>query len=106
MPRPGRRCESGSELDGFIISTIAAGEPIITPAQAGVRGASIYFSGRTYADRQRSRTEILRTSREDLTAFSHELDRITAASGVCVVGGRDVIDACGDTLETVEALQQ
>ena len=32
------------------------------------------------------------------------LDEICAVSGVCVVGGRDTIDAC-DMLDTVEALQ-
>ena len=97
-------CAGDNDLDGFIISTIAAGEPIISPSQAGLRGASLYFTGRTDADRQRTRIETLSTTREDLVTFSHALDQLCAVSGVCVVGGRDAVDAC-DMLETVEALQ-
>ena len=99
-------CAGDGELDGYIISTIAAGEPVVTPLQAAVRGALLYFSGRTYADRQRARYEMLHTSREDLIEFSHTLDRIAANSGVCVIGGKAVIDACGDGLDTVESVQQ
>lgn len=98
-------CAGEGELDGFIISTIASSEPIISPSQAAGRGASLYFSGRTQADRQRNRSEMLHTSREDLERFSRELDALLKDSGICVVGGKAAIDACGDKLDTVEALQ-
>ncbi len=98
-------CDSGEPLDGFIISSMAANDPIVTPAQAGIRGGVFYFSGRTNDDRIRERREILHTTREQLVAFSHTLDALCASSAVCVIGGKDVIDACGDALETVEPLQ-
>ena len=51
----------------------------VDPTQAAVRGALLYFSGRTDADRQRTRSEMLHTSRGDLIEFSQTLDRICAA---------------------------
>ena len=98
-------CAGEGELDGFIISTIASSEPVISSSQAASRGAALYFSGRTYADRQRNRLEMLHTSREDLERFSRELDELLQSAGVCVVGGKAAIDACGEMLDTVEALQ-
>ena len=98
-------CAGDNDLEGLIISAIAAGEPIVSASQAGARGASLYFCGRTEADRQRSRTEMLRTTAEQLEAFSHVLDRACQQAGVCVVGGREVLDACADALDTIEPLQ-
>ncbi len=97
-------CASGEPLDGFIISSMAASDPIVTPAQAAIRGGVFYFSGRTNDDRVRERHEILHTTREQLVDFSHTLDAVCKNSGICVIGGRDVLDACTE-LETVEPLQ-
>ena len=49
---------------------------------------------------------MLRTTREDLIAFSRTFDELLKSAGVCVVGGKAAIDACGEMLDTVEALQQ
>ena len=98
-------CDSGEPLDGFIISSMAANDPIITPAQAGIRGGVFYFSGRTNDDRIRERHEILHTTREQLVEFSHTLDAVCQTSGICVIGGKDVLDACASQLDTVEPLQ-
>ena len=99
-------CAGDSPLDGFIISTVASSEPVISSSQAAGRGASLYFSGRTNEDRQRNRLEMLHTTREDLERFSRELDALLKHAGVCVVGGKAAIDACGELLDTIEALQQ
>ena len=48
---------------------------------------------------------MLHTSREDLERFSREYDELLKTSGVCVVGGKAAIEACGELLDTVEALQ-
>ena len=98
-------CAGGSELDGFIISAVASSEPILSPSQAAGRGASLYFSGRKQVDRQRNRSEMLHTTREDLERFSREYDELLKRAGVCVVGGKAAIDACGEQLDTIEALQ-
>ena len=48
---------------------------------------------------------MLHTTREDLERFSREYEELLKHAGVCVVGGKAAIDACGEKLDTVEALQ-
>lgn len=97
-------CENGGNVEQYIISTIAAIEPLMTPSSEGERAVGMYFSGLTDEALQRERDEILATTPEQLMAFSEILDEICARSGVCVVGGRNTLDACGDKLDAVEAL--
>ena len=97
-------CESGAPLEKYIISTIAAMEPVQTPRGEGLRAANYYLSNVTNEDLTRMRREILETDREQLMAFSHVLDRVCETAGVCVVGGSHVLEACGDFLEETEAV--
>ena len=97
-------CENNGNVEQYIISTIGAVEPLLTPAAEGERAVAMYFTGLTNDDLQRERDEILSTTPAQLTAFSRVLDEVCAASGVCVIGGKLPLDACGETLETVEAL--
>lgn len=98
-------CESGSSPDKYIISTIAAIEPLLTPRAAGEQAAVRYLCGRTFEDVEAERSQILGTTNDDLLKFSFTLDKICSESGVCVVGGKNVLDALGGTLDCVEALQ-
>lgn len=97
-------CDSGETLDKYIISTIGELEPLVTPRLEGTRAAAMYFSGRTQADRQRLRHEVLHTTLDDLRAFSETLDRLCADSVVCVIGGQTALDGCGSLLERRESL--
>ena len=98
-------CDSGEMLDKYIISTIAAVEPLLTPRQEGLYAAIYHFTGRTREDRQRLRREILHTTREDLAAFSRTLDALCSRSGICVIGGKRILDECSGALDSVEPLQ-
>ncbi len=98
-------CGSGEAPVKYIISTIGELEPLLTPRMEGTLAASMYFSGRTQADRQELRCQVLHTTIEDLRAFSEALDRICENSTVCVVGGQAALDACGGKLERREQLQ-
>ena len=97
-------CESGAPLEKYIISTIAAMEPVQTPRSEGLRAANYYLSNVTNEDLTRMRREILETDREQLLAFSRVLDRVCETAGVCVVGGSHVLEACGEFLEETEAV--
>ncbi len=97
-------CESGSDLEKYIISTVAATEPVLSAQAEGERAAALYFAGRTHEDMQRERREILGTTGDRLMEFSRQLDEICAVSGVCVIGGKNTLDACGDKLDSVETL--
>ena len=99
-------CDSGEQPDRYIISTIGDMDPLLTPRMEGTMAAAMYFSGRTQADRQQARSEVLHTTVEELRTFSRELDALCGASTVCVVGGDAALDACGDKITSRERLQQ
>lgn len=95
-------CQNGGDVEKYIISTISDTEPVLTPRGEGERAAELYFAGISGEDLQRERSEILNTTVEKLAEFSKKLDEICETSGICVVGGKNVIDAC--ELDTVESV--
>lgn len=98
-------CQGGEDLENCIISTIGEMEPLLSPRSAAVLANSLYFNGRTEEDRQRIRSQVLDTTREDLMAFSLVLDKAVQHSVRCVFGGKASLDGCGEALERRENLQ-
>ncbi len=98
-------CGSGEAPDKYIISTVSNLEPVVTPRMEGVRAAAMHFTGRTQADRQRQRDEVLGTTLDGLRAFSGILDQVCETASICVVGGQEALDGCGEKLEKREPLQ-
>ena len=98
--------ESGGSLDRYVISTIAGLDPLQTPRTEGMTALANYLNGVTTEARQKVHTEILYASAKEILEAAEVLEKGFAGTNVCVIGGRNVIDACGDTLKTVEAIQQ
>lgn len=98
-------CRGGEDLENCIISTIGEMEPLLSPRSAAVLDNSLYFNGRTDEDRQRIRSQVLDTTREELMAFSRVLDKAVDHSVRCVFGGKASLDGCGEVLERRENLQ-
>ncbi len=97
-------CASGEALDRYIISTVGDSEPVTSPYREGANAALRYLSGIDDAMRCRTRSQILSTTREDILAVADMLDALMEKTGVCVIGGKEVLDACD--LDKVESLQQ
>ena len=96
---------SGESVDKYIISTIGAMEPVMTPRQEAAKAAAMYFTGRTGEDIQRVRGEVLRTTKSQLAAFADTLDELEQKSQICVIAGKPLLDDCGDTIEKTESIQ-
>ena len=90
--------ESGEDITKFIIGTIADSEPVLSTSAKGSVADTDYFSGRTYEDRLRVRRQVLATDAEALLRHADTLDAIADSASICVVGGKDKLDACSDTL--------
>ncbi len=99
-------CDSGEAPDKYIISTIGDLEKIVMPRGEAARAAAMYFGGITEDDLKQLRHEVLNTTVDQLRAFSEDLDKMCAKSSVCVIGGEEILNACGDKLSNVETLQQ
>ena len=89
-----------TDLSGFIISTIASTEPLISPASKGRSADDFWFSGFTDEDRIRVRREILETTHEDLLRWKDAFEAMAGSGSVCVIGPAGALDAC-EGLETV-----
>ena len=85
-----------TDIDGFIISTIASTEPLLSPAAKGRSADDFWLSGFTDEDRIRIRKEILETKAGDLAGLSEVFKDMADNCTVCVVGPKSALEACED----------
>ncbi len=86
---------SQPDLTGFIIGTIAGTEPVLLPGKQGAMSDAWYLKGISYEDRCRDRRNILSMTAADLAAVEGTLRSLCASSGICVVGSKAHVEACG-----------
>lgn len=89
-------------LDNYIISTIAAGEPLLTPKEKGSLGDNCYFTGWTYEKRVENRQQMLSTTGDKLKKWCSVINSIAQDGSVCVVGNEDAVNNCGEDMEIFE----
>lgn len=87
---------SAGDLDGFIISTIASTEPLISPSSRGRAADDFWLSGFTDEDRIRVRREILETTVADLISWKNSFAALAETGRVCVIGPKAALDTCPD----------
>lgn len=92
-----------SDFTGFIIGTVANGSPLMTPKTKAQTGDRFYFSQTAWEDRCRIRKELLGATPADLIAIADILEKAINDGGICMVGGKEKLDKCGE-LETVITL--
>ena len=94
---------SSEDMDpsGFIISSIASTEPLLSPAAKGRAADDFYLSGFTDEDRIRFRKEMLETTPEMLKEQCEALAQMARYGAVCVVGPKEVLETIDD-LEIVD----
>ena len=83
-------------IDGFIISTVAQTEPLLSPAAKGRAGDDFWLSGYSDEDRAAIRREMLNTKAGDLAGLHDALADTTEKSTVCVVGPKSALETCPD----------
>ena len=92
-----------SDFTGFIIGTVANSSPLLTPKSKAQTGDRFYFSKTTWADRCRTRKELLGAAPADLLAIAAILEKTVNDGGICMVGGKEKLAKCGE-LESVITL--
>ena len=97
-------CAADPDITGFIIGAVAESEPYMMPRMRGKQSDVLYFKGVSYDDRCRYRKEMLKTSVRHLPKCIHSLRELTANSGVCVIGSRKQLEACGAELDDIITL--
>ena len=97
-------CGGNPDLTGLIIGAVAESDPLMLPSRKGRSSDGLYLKGVTYADRRRRRAEMLSAKPEELAAMADALKKLGETGGVCVVGSKEQIAACGQELDQVFTL--
>ncbi|MBE6990639.1 MAG: hypothetical protein E7426_07855 [Ruminococcaceae bacterium] len=92
------------ELTDLIISAVGESEPLRTPRTSGRMAANRYLLQVDQEHMDRVRAQMLRTTPADVAAFADALEDVCNAAGCCVVGSRELLERCGDRLDTVVEL--
>ena len=93
-----------SEMDGYVVSTVAS---LDAPAKAREllrRQDGLYFSGATLEDRARVREEVRAAGIDDVRALASSVGAIAGAGPVCCFGNGEVIRASGEGFNVVDLL--
>ena len=94
-------CREGRDLTGLIIGAVSDSEPLLSPQAQGTTADTWYWQGVDYAERCRRRKALLSATPDTLLALADALET-ALQGGVCVVGGRPQLEACGlDSIESV-----
>ena len=92
---------SDEDIDGFIIGALGDSDPLMTPKVTALMALGAHLRHDTTEARQKHRSELLGTTKDDLLKISEWLEAAIDNSGVCIVGGRDKLDACGDIIDSI-----
>lgn len=82
---------SDREMDKYIIGTLSKIDKPLTPSIKGQIAADFCLRNITYADRQKSRDEILSTRQEDIRALSKLVGDCMKQNNLCVFGNEEII---------------
>ncbi len=89
-------CEGDAPIDNFIISAVAAADPLRSPADMGSAADLMKLQGKTEADRVRTRHETLAATRRSLRGYAALLRDAAETGSVCVVGCKEALQDLGD----------
>lgn len=93
--------KSGESIENYIISSIAAAEPLESLREQGQNADADAFCEITSEDRIRIRREMLNTTGEDILSLCGLLGMMANDDAVCIVGNADSLRNCGnDWIET------
>ncbi len=93
-----------AELDGYVVSAVAAHDAPVKPRQLARRQDMLRFGGRPAGWRDLVRAQELACTVDDVRALAPALADDTCARGICVFGGREAIEASGVAFDSVTEL--
>ncbi|MBR0146782.1 MAG: insulinase family protein [Eubacterium sp.] len=95
---------SDRDMLKYIIGAISKVDTPLTPSAEGLLSFLSYMMGRTDADRQKNRDELLATDQEKIRSLAPYLAAVLSGETLCVVGSQAKIEASAGLFDTVESL--
>ncbi len=93
--------QSADSLQNYIIGTIGDSEPLLTNLTTMATGDGVYFSNITYQTRKENRRQILTMTKKDIEELIPLFDFAKEEVGVCVVGGKEALEKCGERIDDI-----
>lgn len=93
-------CAGDERLENYIISSVAASEPLRSPQTEGMIQDEYVFSGVSFEDRTAERREMLDTTRDGLLGLCGLLREMGEKGSISVVANQQVLD----TIQNIEVL--
>lgn len=84
-------CDSDVNVNNYVISAVAAADPLRSPSSQGFAADSLKIQGKTEADRIRLHREALAADKESLLALAPLLRAAAEQGSVCVIGCREAL---------------
>ena len=94
-------CSEQPDLTGYILSAVSAIDPLRNASAKMAAATVFHFRGITrqmIVDRYR---QLIGTTSEELLKLCDAVEDVAADETVCVVAGKDQLDACADTIQTI-----
>ena len=95
---------SDRDMLKYIIGTISKIDTPMNPATEGLVSFYAYLNGRTDADRQKSRDEVLAVDQTVIRGLAPYLAGMARENAIAVVGSKSKVEGAGDVFGTVENL--
>lgn len=89
-------CKNNGEIDKYIISSIAATEPLLSPQAKGAIADRDYFCGYTYEEVKAQREQILACDHKKLMHAADVIDKFAGKGSLCVFGSDEKLKEFDD----------
>lgn len=94
-------CQDDPDLTKFILGALSDTDPLLGASGRIRLGETRYFRGTTQEQLELSYQQLRSATAADIRAICDELQRALPEFTVCVVGGRDQLEACGSKLDVI-----
>jgi len=96
-----REVADENDFENFVIAAYGSANPLLTPASESSNAENMWLSELPFTLLEQRREEMLKTDAAKLRESADLLDYICAHSTVCVIGGAEILKACGDKLDKI-----
>ena len=83
----------GEDVTDYVIGAVGESDILITPKVMAALSVTAYLTGDTYEDRLLRRQQMINTSHADIAVAADLIERMQSEGCVCVVGGREKLEA-------------
>ncbi len=97
---------SSTEMDGYVISSVASFDAPKKARGLIRRQDSNYFAGLRDNEREIVRSQMASCSIDDVRAFAEPVERIAREGGICTFGNKDIIDRAKAPLHAIDLFNE